>query len=134
MQRRFPYFDPWPYCSRRGAISFVVPPSINRQQLLNIFADNWGLSGRGSPTISDPHVFQSHFVPTLHAHVGLYFQDQRPAQYRLPTGSIKVTITLDVESVDEIVGVFSAIANESDRRFEPNVGQPCKQQGHITKP
>ncbi|QDV50893.1 hypothetical protein [Gimesia fumaroli] len=120
----FPFFDPWPHCYRRCAIGFVVPPDIGFDTLLNRLNQDYGLAANKSAAIYDTNYFQDRFIPALRAKIGFYFCDDRPPEYRLPNGSISVTMILDVDSLDAAADLKSSLTGS--REFDSiNYGQGC---------
>lgn len=123
----FPYFDPFPKCARRGAIRFVSHPDVGFERLLMYLENRWGIHPAGAASTSDLKFYQDRFVPKLRAHVGFYFTDERPPLYRLPDGSITVTMTLDVEAVPEAIEFASEYMIPDDAHLNPNYGRGCKE-------
>ncbi len=99
----YSFFDPHPFCSRRGRIRFVTHPDIGFEKLLSHIEKKWGFHRSDSAWTTHSDFYQDRFVPALRAHFGFYFRDERPRPYRLPDGCITVTVCLDIDSVADTV-------------------------------
>ncbi len=123
----FSYFDPFPNCARRGAIRFVSHPDLGFERLLEYIETRWGIHPAGTACTADLNFYQDRFVPKLRAHMGFYFKDDRPPPYRLPDGSVTVTMTLDVEAVPEAIAFANECMIPDDAQLNPNFGSGCKE-------
>lgn len=111
-----PYFDPWPYCSRRAAVGFVARSNLDLAQLDVLFQKQWSLAFAEPSTKLHDDFFQDRFIPEIQARVGLYQQDHQ---------RISVTMTLDRDHVREVEAFARPLAIEEGFDFQPNFGRPC---------
>jgi hypothetical protein len=113
-------FDPDRTCNRRAAIQFTLRPEIDLAQFDSLLQSTWGIEPRGSTSSRHPEFFQDRFVPALHAHVGIYLEeDGRPSE------NIAVTMTLDKDSVAESEE-FARPISLAGFDFGPRFGRSCE--------